>query len=72
MALTTKRFAVQGMHCGSCAMNVDMTLEDVAGVQDVKTDLASEATTVMFDDALVTTDDLASEIGTCGYTATLA
>ncbi len=33
-------FKIQGMHCTSCAMNIDGELEDTEGIKEAKTNYA--------------------------------
>jgi copper chaperone CopZ len=69
MAQQTTKFATSGMHCGSCAMLIDMTVGDLDGVTSSKTDLASGETTVTYDDASLSADDIAAAIRGAGYEA---
>lgn len=68
----TVRLSTSGMHCGSCGMLIDMTLSDLPGVHDVRTDYASGITTVTCDPALVSEDDLVAAVSSVGYAARLA
>ena len=72
MAETTVRLATTGMHCGSCAMLIDMTLKDVAGVIRSRADHADGSTVVTFDDALVDVSVIIDAIRGAGYEAELA
>ncbi len=60
-----------GMHCGSCAMLIDMTLGDLEGVEEVKTDYVSGATSVTYDPALLSEHDLVVAVRSAGYDATV-
>jgi Cu+-exporting ATPase len=42
---------VSGMHCSSCGMLIDETLEELPGVTSALTDLRRETTTVEYDPA---------------------
>lgn len=68
----TIRLSAAGMHCGSCAMLIDMTLGDIPGVHEAKTEYASGITTVTCDPAMVTEDDLVAAVHSVGYVAKLA
>lgn len=72
MAQTTVRFATSGMHCGSCAMLIDMTVSDLAGVESVKTDHAIGETVATFDSDVVTPDAIIAAIQGVGYEAEVA
>jgi copper chaperone CopZ len=67
MAEQTVTLKTTGMHCGSCAMLIQMNVGDLAGVSAVKADAASGTTEVTFDDAVVTVDEIAGEIVKAGY-----
>jgi copper chaperone len=61
--------AVQGMHCASCGMLIDETLEDLPGVHTSTTSVRAATTTVRLDPSTCTVDTLVVEIATLGYTA---
>jgi len=69
MSEVTVRFATSGMHCGSCAMLIDMTLRDVEGVSLARTDHTSGETVVTYDDDLVSVDALVEAVRGVGYEA---
>ena len=58
-----------GMHCRSCSMLVDMTLDDLDGVESSETDYVSGDTKVSFDAEQVSIDDLVAAIRSAGYDA---
>ncbi len=58
-----------GMHCRSCSMLVDMTLDDLDGVESSETDYVSGDTKVSFDAEQVSIDDLVAAIRSAGYEA---
>jgi len=66
----TKVFAITGMHCGSCAMNIDGELEDTGKIISVTTNYAKAQTTVEFDPALISETEIQTIIQKMGYTAT--
>ena len=72
MSKVTHQLKTTGMHCGSCAMLIDMTVGDLAGVDSVKTDYATGTTTVSFDEETVSLDDVVAAIRSAGYDAELA
>lgn len=53
-----------GMHCSSCAMNIDGELEDTEGVKQSKTNYAKQVTEVTFDPEIVSVDKIISIIRT--------
>lgn len=58
------------MHCTSCAVNIDLDLEDIPGVKESNTNYARQVSEVTFDDTVVTSEDIMSAIAKSGYTAT--
>ncbi len=44
-----KKLKIHGMHCSSCAINIDLDLEDLAGIISVKTSYAKQECIVTFD-----------------------
>lgn len=66
---TTYTFAVTGMHCGSCGMLIDETLEDLPGIRRSQTSVSAGRTTVEADLSVVTTDQIAAAIAEAGYAA---
>lgn len=72
MSETIAHLKTTGMHCPSCSMLVDMTLDDVAGVVSSKTDHVSGDTVVTFDPDVVTVDGLIEAIRSVGYDAEMA
>ena len=45
-----KKLKIEGMHCASCAMNIDFDLEDLDGVKSSNTNYAKSETEVEFDE----------------------
>ncbi|HSK46864.1 MAG TPA: heavy-metal-associated domain-containing protein [Coriobacteriia bacterium] len=72
MPQTTTTLATSGMHCSSCAMLVDMTLGDIEGVVESKTDHATGQSVVTYDDGVVTLDQIIDAIRSVGYEAEVA
>ena len=69
MSEITARLETTGMHCRSCSMMVDMTVGELDGVSDVRTDHASGDTVVTFDDGQTTIDAIINAIRGAGYDA---
>jgi len=67
---TTLTFAVTGMHCASCGMLIDDTLEDLPGVTRSQTSVKASRTTVTADPTQITTDEIITAISEAGYAAT--
>jgi Cu+-exporting ATPase len=66
------KFKITGMHCTSCAFNIDGELEDTDGIKEASTNFAKAQTEVEFDPEKVSVDKIIKLIKTVGYTATLA
>jgi copper chaperone CopZ len=60
-------FKIEGMHCSSCAMNIDFDLEDLDGVMSAKTNYAKSETEVEYDEEKLSVEDIASQISKTGY-----
>ena len=70
MGQTTVTFAVAGMHCASCGILIDETLDDLDGVTSSTTNVRAGRTTVILDPAVCGPDTVAAAIGGVGaYTA---
>ncbi|MFZ6036192.1 MAG: heavy-metal-associated domain-containing protein [Patescibacteria group bacterium] len=69
--MTTITLNIRGMHCTSCAMNIDDALEDVPGVVSSRTNYARAQTTIEMEPAsAVTPEQLIAAIEAVGYQAT--
>jgi copper chaperone len=66
---TTYVFQVDGMHCGSCALLIDDTLEDLPGVRSTQTTRKQGRSTVELDPNLTSSEDVVHAIGELGYRA---
>ncbi len=62
-------FSIEGLHCSSCVLNIDGTLEDLEGVHSSQTSYAKAKTEVRFDPEKVTATQLRQTIESLGYTA---
>jgi len=69
--MVKKTFKIHGMHCTSCALNIDFDLEDLEGVKTSKTNYAKEQTEVEFDEEKVNPEQILVQIKKTGYTASL-
>lgn len=66
---TTHTFRVEGMHCASCGLLIDDTLEDLAGVASAQTSMKQGCSVVELDAGRCTPADVISAIEELGYTA---
>lgn len=64
-----KRFKIIDMHCTSCALTIDMDLEDLEGVKSVKTSYAKSETEIEFDLSKVDDKIIFETIKKSGYKA---
>ncbi|MGW5441608.1 heavy-metal-associated domain-containing protein [Nocardia asteroides] len=67
--MTTHVFRIEGMHCGSCALLIDDTLEDLPGVGGTQTSMKKGLSTVELDVAVTSAEDVIAAITELGYTA---
>ena len=67
-----KVFKIKGMHCTSCAFNIDGELEDTDGVKEASTNFAKAKTEVKFDPEKINAEKIVKLIKKVGYDATLA
>lgn len=69
--IVKKKFKIDGMHCTSCAMNIDGELEDTQGIKESNTNYAKKITEVTFAADKLTIQQIVEIIKKTGYTATL-
>ena len=62
-------FKIEGMHCTSCAMNIDGELEDTDGVYQATTSYAKATTKVEYDPKKINKKVLIKAIKAAGYEA---
>lgn len=67
-----KKLKIEGMHCSSCAMSIDMDLEDLKGVKSANTNYAKQVSEVEYIEGDVTEDMIVAQIKKTGYKATVA
>lgn len=63
------KLKIEDMHCTSCALSIDMDLEDLEGVQKSSTSYAKAETEVVFDLEKVDENMIIETIKTTGYSA---
>lgn len=69
MTLVKKKLKIAGMHCTSCAMNIDFDLEELDGVKFVKTSYAKQECEIEFDADKATDQSIVAAIKKTGYNA---
>ncbi len=60
---------LSGLHCSSCAVNIDLSLEDLDGVISSKTNYAKSCATVDFEPDKIDPKEIIAEITKLGYQA---
>ena len=70
--MATYTLAVEGMHCGSCALLIDDALEDLPGVRSTQTTVKQGRSVVELDEDQSQLHDVINTIKELGYHATLA
>lgn len=69
--MTKKKLKIEGMHCSSCALTIDMDLEDLDGVIKAQTSYAKSECEIEFDPEKANEKTIIETIKKSGYTATL-
>lgn len=64
-------FEIGGMHCASCSLLIDETLEDLPGVAASNTSVTKGHTVVELDTERISTEEVAAAISQLGYHARL-
>jgi len=65
--MTTIELSVPTVHCRSCKLNIEESLEDVPGVRASTVDLAAKRVAVEFDGATVDAATITATIEAAGY-----
>lgn len=68
--MVKKKLKIEGMHCNSCALLIDMDLEDLEGVKSAETSYAKSETKVEYDEEKVDLHKILHIIKEAGYQAT--
>lgn len=63
------KLKIKGMHCSSCAIDIDGQLED-NGVEEARTSYAKSITEVKFDPVKISEKKIVEIINGIGYSAT--
>lgn len=67
--ITKQNFKITGMHCTSCAINIDGELEDTQGIKEANTSYAKAITEITFDSDSISHQKIIAIIKKVGYTA---
>lgn len=63
------KLKIAGMHCASCAMNIDFDLEDADGIQSSQTSYAKQVCEVVYDTGKINLEKIVEIIKTSGFGA---
>lgn len=63
------KLKINGMHCTSCSLSIDMDLEDLEGINKAHTSYAKQETEVEFDPDKITLETIIETIAKTGYSA---
>ena len=63
------KLKIDGMHCTSCSMNIDMDLEDLEGIKSAKTNYAKQESEIEFDQDKIEIDEIIKQVNKTGYKA---
>ena len=65
--IVKKKLKIDGMHCNSCAMNIDFDLEDLEGVKTAKTNYAKQESEVEYDEDQIQLKQIVEQVEKTGY-----
>lgn len=60
-------YQIEGMHCSSCVMLIDMQLEEIDGVNSTKTSYQKGQSEVEYDESKVQDPEIIAAIAKAGY-----
>lgn len=63
------KLQIEGMHCTSCAMNIDFDLEDLDGVKKVQTSYAKQEVEIEYDVEKIEIEKIIQQVKATGYKA---
>ena len=72
MAIQKVKLNIEGMHCGSCAMGIQMLLQNTEGVSNCSASWEEKSGEVEFDDEKIKVEGITKAIADLGYKATPA
>lgn len=59
--------SLKGLHCSSCAVNIDLSLEDLPGVINSTTNYAKSLASVSYEEKKIEPKTILAEIEKLGY-----
>lgn len=60
-------YNIEGMHCGSCAVNIGMALEAIDGVKSAKVDFDTKKAEVEYDPEKTGAEKFSETVAAMGY-----
>lgn len=69
IAGSSTEFSIKGMHCPSCALNIDGALEDTPGIKSASTSYAKARVMVNYDPTSISKETIKKVIQEQGYQA---
>ena len=70
--MTKTKFHIEGMHCGSCAVGIQMLTSQIDGVSGANVSYEGKEGEFEYDESKVKKEDLVKAMKELGYTATEA
>ncbi len=67
--IVKKKLKIDGMHCSSCAMNIDFDLEELEGIRSSKTSYARQECEIECDGEKIDDQTIIESIKKTGYSA---
>ncbi len=64
-----KKISIAGMHCASCALNIEKTLKKTEGVKEAMVNFSTSKATVVYDEEKTSISDINKRIEAAGYQA---
>lgn len=65
--LITRYLKISGMDCTACAVNIDLDLEEISGVQSAKTSYGKQQSQITYDESSVSLDKIKYVFQKAGY-----
>lgn len=62
-----KSLKVNGMHCATCALNIEKTIKKLEGVENASVNFASENAEFSFDEEKISLEDIKNKVKKLGY-----
>jgi copper chaperone CopZ len=66
------KLKIEGMHCGACAIDIQETLEERAGVKSAAVDYNGKTALIEFDENMIQPQTLIKAVQDLGYNASLS